>query len=39
MYKGKIVEQGDGDQVFATRSTTTPADCLPQCHNPSRDRR
>ncbi len=36
MYKGKIVEQGDGDQVFATRSTTTPGDCLPQFRNPSR---
>ena len=35
MYKGTIVEQGDGDQVFTSPSTTTPGDCLPQCLNPN----
>jgi ABC-type dipeptide/oligopeptide/nickel transport system, ATPase component len=36
MYKGKIVEQGDGDQVFANPQQDTPAGCLPQFLNQSR---
>ena len=35
MFKGKIVEQGDGDQVFTHPRTNTPASCWPRCLNRS----
>ena len=39
MYRGAIVEQGDGRRgVRATRSTSTPGDCWPRCRSPSRHR-
>ena len=36
MYLGKIVEIADGDALYRTRSTRTPARCCPPCRSPTR---